>query len=134
MTFTANTIIMKDIETRADLEVLMREFYYRLLTDDTINYIFTDVAGINLEEHLPIITDFWELSIFHTGGYRNNVMQVHLGLNSKEKLTDEHFAAWLKHFEETTNSLFSGANAEKTKTRALSISTIMKIKLSTPIN
>ncbi|MNK01043.1 Group 3 truncated hemoglobin ctb [compost metagenome] len=121
---------MKDIETRADLEVLMREFYNKLLQDDAINYIFTDVAGIKLEEHLPVITDFWELSLFHTGGYRNNVMQVHLGLNSKEKLTEKHFATWLKHFEETTNSLFSGANAEKIKTRALSIATIMKIKLS----
>lgn len=130
MIFTSNNITMKDIETRADLEVLMREFYNKLLQDDVINYIFTDVAGINLEEHLSVITDFWELSIFHTGGYRNNVMQVHLGINNKEKLTEEHFATWLKHFEETTNSLFSGDNAEKIKTRALSIATIMKIKLS----
>ena len=120
---------MKDIETRADLEVLLREFYKRLLADDSINYIFTDVAKMDLEEHLPIITSFWELSLFHTGDYRNNPMKIHMDLNNKEKLTEEHFNTWLSHFYSTVDSLFSGANAEKIKTRALSIATIMKIKL-----
>ena len=55
---------MKDIETRADLELLLRAFYNRLLSDSSINYMFTDVAMINLEEHLPHITDFWEQSLF----------------------------------------------------------------------
>jgi len=121
---------MKDIETRADLEVFTRKFYNRLLTDDAVNYIFTDVAKIDLEEHLPIITDFWELSMFHTGNYRNNPMQVHMQLNDKEQLTSEHFDVWLGHFNATVDDLFAGANAEKIKTRALSIATIMKIKVS----
>lgn len=121
---------MKDIETRADLEVLLREFYKRLLADDSINYIFTDVAKMDLEEHLPVITDFWELSLFHTGDYRNNPMKIHMDLNNKQKLTETHFNTWLGHFYSTADSLFSGANAEKIKTRALSIATIMKIKLS----
>ena len=121
---------MKDIETRPDLEVLLREFYKRLLADDSINYIFLDVAKMDLEEHLPIITNFWELSLFHTSDYRNNPMKIHMDLNSKEKLTEEHFNTWLNHFYATTDSLFRGLNAEKIKTRALSIATIMKIKLS----
>lgn len=121
---------MKDIETRADLEVFTRAFYNRLLADDSISYIFTDVAKVNLEEHLPIITDFWELSMFHTGSYRNNTMQVHMQLNEKEQLTSEHFDTWLAHFNSTVDDLFSGLNAEKIKTRALSIATIMKIKVS----
>lgn len=121
---------MKDIESRADLEVLTRTFYNRLLADDAVNYIFTDVAEINLEEHLPIITDFWELSMFHTGNYRNNPMQAHMQLNEKEQLTAQHFDVWLGHFNATVDELFAGANAEKIKTRALSIATIMKIKVS----
>jgi hemoglobin len=121
---------MKDIETRADLEVLTRKFYNRLLEDERVSYIFTDVAKINLEEHLPVITDFWELSMFHTGNYRNNPMQIHMQLNVKEQLTAEHFDVWLGHFNTTVDELFFGANAEKIKTRALSIATIMKIKVS----
>jgi len=121
---------MKDIEVRADLEALLKQFYESLLADDSINYIFIDVAKMDLEEHLPVITDFWEVSLFHTGNYRNNPMQVHMDLNQKEKLTAAHFATWLWHFEATTDKLFAGPNAEKIKTRAQSIATVMQIKLS----
>src|SRR5690606_15748727 len=122
---------MKDIETREDIALLMREFYNRLLADPAISYIFTDVAKIDLEAHLTHLTDFWELSVLHTGTYKKNVMQLHLDLNSKEKLTDTHFDVWLGHFNQSVDDLFSGSNAEKIKTRALSIATIMKIKIHT---
>lgn len=122
---------MKDIETREDIALLMREFYNRLLTDPAISYIFTDVAKINLEAHLPHLTDFWELSVLHTGTYKKNVMQLHLDLNNKERLTNTHFDVWLRHFNQSVDDLFSGSNAEKIKTRAISIATIMKIKIHT---
>ena len=120
---------MKDIETRADLELLLSEFYSTLLKDEKIAYIFTDIAKIDLEQHLPHIVDFWEQSLFGNNGYRKNVLQIHVNLNSKEKFTDTHFTTWLTHFEATTNRLFQGINAEKIKTRAESIATVMKIKL-----
>lgn len=120
---------MKDIESRADLEIFTRTFYNRLLQDVKVSYIFTDVAKINLEEHLPTITDFWEFSMFHTGPYQNNPMHVHMQLNDKEQLTSVHFDTWLMHFNTTVDELFVGQNAEKIKTRALSIATIMKIKV-----
>lgn len=121
---------MRDIETRADLEALLGQFYSKLLTDDTISYVFTDVAEIDLDKHLPHIVDFWEQSLFGNNGYRKNVMQIHLDLNNMEKLTQNHFNTWLAHFENTTDSLFCGRNAEKIKTRAVSIATVMRIKLS----
>ncbi|MGQ2985295.1 group III truncated hemoglobin [Flavobacterium sp.] len=121
---------MKEIESRQDLEFLLAEFYNKLLNDPVISYIFTDVAKIDLEHHLPILADFWELSIFHTGNYRNNPMQVHMDLNNKEKLTEEHFNIWLSHFYDTVDEHFEGLNAEKIKTRAISIATVMKIKLA----
>lgn len=121
---------MNDIETRADIELLMREFYMRLLNDPDINYIFTDVAKINLEEHLPHLADFWEQSLFHTGSYKKNVMQIHLDLNEKEHLAPLHFDVWLTHFEATVSNYFKGINAEKIITRAHSIATIMKIKMN----
>lgn len=120
---------MKDIQTREDIALLMQEFYTKLFQDDSINYIFTDIAKINLEEHLPILINFWEQSIFRTGGYKNNVMKIHLDLNNKVTFTNEHFETWLKHFNNTVNLLFKGDNAEIIKTRALSIATIMQIKM-----
>lgn len=119
---------MNDIQTRTDIEQLMRQFYSRLLQDSSINYMFTDVAKINLEEHLPQITDFWEQNILQTGNYKKNVMRIHLDLNQKEPLTPVHFETWLSHFYTTVDNLFAGPNAEIIKTRALSIATTMKIK------
>ena len=121
---------MKDIEARADIELLVREFYSRLLSDPSINYIFTEVAKINLEDHIPHLVDFWEQSLFHTGSYKKNVMQLHLDLNEKEQLTLTHFNTWLAHFEATVNNFYSGHNADKIVTRAHSVATIMKIKMN----
>lgn len=120
---------MSDLQNRADIEKLLWAFYTRMLADPSINYIFTDVAKINLEEHMPSLTDFWEQTLFYTGGYRKNVMQIHLDLNAEEPLTQEYFTTWLRHFNETADSLFSGENTEKAKTRALSVATIMQVKM-----
>ncbi|KAF2519608.1 group III truncated hemoglobin [Flavobacterium salilacus subsp. salilacus] len=120
---------MKDIETRADIELFMREFYGRLLADPAINYMFTDVAKIDLEEHLPHLADFWEQTLFYKGNYRKNVLQIHQELNDKETITDLHFEIWLSHFTTTADLLFCGNNTEKIKTRALSIASVIKIKI-----
>lgn len=120
---------MKDIQNREDLAMLMSKFYSKLLKDNTINYIFTDIAKINLEEHLPIITDFWNLSLFGKGDYKNNVLKLHTDLNQKSNLTPEHFKTWLNTFNLTVDENFSGENSERIKTKALSISTVMQIKM-----
>jgi hemoglobin len=49
---------MNDIQNQDDLYQLVDEFYKRLLSDNTINYIFTDVVKIKIEEHLPILVTF----------------------------------------------------------------------------
>ena len=49
----------KDIENREDLHLLMQAFYKKLLSDDSINYLFTDVAKIDILQHIPVLVDFW---------------------------------------------------------------------------
>ena len=56
-------------------------------------------------------------------------MQIHLELNAKFLLNKEHFLCWLALFNSTVEELFSGTKAELAKTRALSISTVMQIKI-----
>ena len=51
---------LRDIESRADLERLVRAFYARAFADPIIGWIFTDVARLDLEAHVPQITSFWE--------------------------------------------------------------------------
>ncbi len=119
---------MKDIENKDDLYLLVDEFYKKLLNDPEISYIFTDIVKIKLEEHLPILVTFWSQSLFNTGGYFNNLTQIHLDISKKEYLTPELYKIWLNHFNTTVNELFKGQNADKIITQALSIATVMEIK------
>ncbi|MBD3583688.1 group III truncated hemoglobin [Flavobacterium selenitireducens] len=120
---------MPDIQNRQDLELLLARFYDTLLQNPEMHRIFIDVAKIDMAEHLPTITDFWEQVLLHSGVYKKNVMQLHVELNEKAKLSPGHFQTWLKTFEAAVNENFSGENAEIVKTRALSIATIMQVKI-----
>ena len=120
---------MKDILNTEDLYLLVDEFYKKLLADESISYIFTDIVKIKLEEHLPIFVTFWSQSIFNTGGYFNNLTNIHLDISEKEYLTPALFSIWLNHFNTSVDENFIGSNAEKIKTQALSIATIMQIKI-----
>lgn len=121
---------MKDIHTQSDLYLLVDEFYKKLLADNSISYIFTDVVKIKLEEHLPILVMFWSQAILGTGGYIKNLTQIHLDINAKEHLTLELFKIWLHHFYTTVDENFKGEKAEQIKTQALSIATVMQIKIA----
>ena len=120
---------MQDVKTREDLHLIMRSFYVKLLNDPEINFIFTHVAKIDLEPHLLDLVDFWEQMIFNKGSYQKNVLQIHLDINSKLNFTQQHFTIWLKYFNLSIDENFSGLNAENMKTRALSIATVMQIKI-----
>ena len=120
----------KDIETREDIELLMHTFYERLLADERISYIFTDVAKLDIKTHIPVIADFWESVLLNKNVYHNNAMKIHMDLNDKTPLSKEHFTVWLTHFTETTDELFEGAKALLAKQRAKSVATLMEIKIA----
>ncbi len=50
--------MMKDIENRTDIEVLVNAFYQKVQQDPLIGYIFTDVAKVNWKHHLPKMYEF----------------------------------------------------------------------------
>lgn len=119
----------KDIANREDLLMLVQQFYKKLLSDDAISYLFTDIAAIDLDHHLPVLVDFWDSILFQSDTYRKNAMQPHINLHKKSSLTNNHFEIWLRYFTDTVDELFAGNNAFIIKERALSIATVMKIKL-----
>ncbi len=120
----------KDITDRKDIELLVDIFYERLLKDDSINYIFTDVAKIDIKTHIPVIADFWESILLNSNVYNNNPMKIHLDLNNKTPLQKHHFETWLKYFTASVDELFEGNTAMLAKQRAVSIATVMQIKIS----
>ena len=121
---------MPDIQTQNDLYLIVDEFYKKLLSDERISYIFTDVVKIKIEDHLPILVTFWSQGILGTGGYSKNLTQIHLDINEKEYLSPELFTIWLTHFNNSVDQNFKGQKAEQIKTQALSIATVMQIKIS----
>ena len=125
---------MNDIQNQDDLYLLVDEFYKKLLSDNSISYIFTNVVKIKIEEHLPILVTFWSQAILGTGGYTNNLTDIHLNINKLESLTPELFKIWLNHFYTSVDENFEGQNAEKIKTQALNIATVMQIKIANQEN
>ena len=120
----------KDIANREDIDLLMNVFYTKLLEDNSINYIFNDLVKINMETHLPVIADFWESLLFNRNIYYNNPMKIHLDIQNKTPLLKHHFDTWLGYFNSTVDELFEGSMALKAKERALSIATVMQIKIA----
>jgi hemoglobin len=120
----------KDIENRDDIILLVNNFYEKVNTDTVIGPFFTEVVKMNWERHLPLMYDFWENSIFYTGNYTGNPMEIHKRLNRISPLTDAHFDRWNKLFALSVNELFEGEKASLALQRAHSISTVMKIKLA----
>lgn len=119
----------KDISSREDLFLLVSKFYDKLLADDSISYLFTDIAKINLDHHLPVLVDFWDSILFQSDTYQKNAMQPHINIHQKSKLQPHHFQTWLSYFNETVDELFEGEKAFIAKEKAISIATVMKIKL-----
>ncbi|HRH63638.1 MAG TPA: group III truncated hemoglobin [Bacteroidia bacterium] len=119
----------KDIQSKADIKILIDSFYEKVKTDDTIGYLFTNVVHVDWEKHLPIMVNFWDNILFYTGNYRGQPMNLHHHLHQLSNLTLEHFARWNKLFDSTVDALFEGENAERAKQNAHSISTVMQLKI-----
>ncbi len=120
----------EDIKKREDILLLMTKFYEKLLSDDSISYLFTAIAKIDLPHHLPVLVDFWDSILFQSDTYQKNAMQPHLLLHQRSPLQKHHFETWLRYFKETVDELFEGEKAFIAKERATSIATVMQIKVS----
>jgi hemoglobin len=107
-----------DIETREDCERLVRTFYSRALTDPIIGYIFTDVAKLDVEAHVPVIASFWETILLGRPSYGGGAFAPHAALHAKVRLREGHFARWLVLWRETVDELFAGERAELAKAHA----------------
>lgn len=118
-----------DILNRADIEKLVIAFYDKVKADDVIGFIFNNVAKVNWHKHLPVMFNFWENVLFYAGSYSGNPTEVHQHLHKMFPLNKAHFAQWNKLFVQTVDELFEGTNANMAKQRAVSISTVMQMKV-----
>lgn len=120
---------LEDIQNRNDIERLVIAFYRRAFADELLGPIFTDIAKMDLEAHLPTMCDFWETVLFRAGSYRGNAFRPHARINSLEPLTWEHFEQWLSIWASTVNDLFDGSTADLAKQQAAQIATAIHRRL-----
>ncbi|GAA1948155.1 group III truncated hemoglobin [Kitasatospora viridis] len=107
-----------DIGSRQDLDVLLRRFYAAAFADPLIGPQF---AGMELEAHLPHITDFWASSLLRSAEYRRNLFAPHTAL----PLTAEHHGRWVQLWAATVDGLHQGPAAERAKAQAQRIALAM---------
>src|SRR5919201_3507414 len=120
---------MRDIETRADCERLVRTFYGRALEDPVIGFLFTDVARLDLESHVPRITSFWETILLGAQSYGGGAFRPHAALHMKAPLRRAHFEQWLRLWCAAVDELFAGERAALAKAHARRVAAAFDARL-----
>jgi len=120
-----------DIKNREDIITLVNAFYDVVKKDAAIGYLFTEVTPVNWDKHLPLMYDFWENILFHTGNFDGNPMVKHRILDEKSSLKEAHFKHWTKLWKKTVDGLFEGDRATEIKVRAENIAKFMMHKVVT---
>lgn len=119
----------QDILTKSEIHFIITEFYKKLTSDKEMLPFFEEIVKKNhLEEHIDVITDFWQDLLLDTSTYKNNVLQKHLDFNKKVAFKKEHFTKWLHYLKKTIEDHFEGQNAQNMKDRANSIAMVMQVK------
>ncbi|SED42212.1 group III truncated hemoglobin [Streptomyces sp. TLI_105] len=121
-----------DIGDRHDLDVLLRRFYGAAFADPLIGPFFTEIAGTDLELHLPRIADFWERALFRTVGYGRDAFAPHVALHTARPLTAAHFGRWVQLWQASVDGLHSGPRAERAKAQGQRIALAMLRRLAGP--
>ena len=111
-----------DIITRKDIELLVDRFYQKVNADELLAPHFSHV---NWENHLPVMYNFWSSMMLGEQSYRGNPFQKHVNL----PIEREHFAKWLRLFNETVDANFVGEKAEEIKERARNIALVFQHKM-----
>lgn len=124
---------LPDIRTREDCERLVRAFYTRVLSDPFLGWIFTDVAQLDVEAHVPRIASFWETILLGAQSYRGGAFRPHAELNAKVPLHPGHFERWLWLWGVTVDERFAGARAELAKSHARRVATAFVARLASPL-
>ena len=122
---------LRDITTREDCEQLVRAFYGRALDDPMIGYLFTDIAKLDLEAHVPEITDFWETILLGAHSYSGGAFRPHYALHQRSPLRAGHFERWLTLWRMSVDELFAGPRAELAKQHATRVARAVHGRLET---
>jgi hemoglobin len=119
----------KDIENRADVELLVNTFYGKVRVNNVIGPIFNDVVKVDWDHHLPRMYSFWSSLLIGEHSFSGNPMQKHVEISRMASMTETEFSEWLILFNHTVDELFLGEKAHEAKIRAANIARLMLHKI-----
>lgn len=119
-----------DIQSRQDVETLVRTFYDQVRSHPEIGPFFNETIT-DWPEHLSKLSDFWETNLFFVKAYKGNPLRTHIEVdhNFDNKMEQAHFGHWLQLWISTIDRLYEGENAGLAKERARSIAHVMFIRI-----
>lgn len=122
--------MIKEIESREDVSLLVRSFYAKVRKNDLLGPIFNGIIT-DWEEHLELLTDFWETNLFFARKYFGNPLHAHVQVDKKVDgaINELHFGTWINLWIETVDELFEGEKANIAKNRARNMGTFMHLNI-----
>ena len=103
-----------DILTRADIALLVDDFYSAVLKDNMLGPFF---AHVDFAHHKPRMVHFWSFVLLDEPGYTTNIFDKHAHM----PLTAEAMNRWTSLFEKTARAHFAGEKTEQAILRAKTI-------------
>lgn len=123
-------MVKQDIKTRDDVFLLVKTFYSKVRKDEVLGPFFNETIK-DWDEHLQLLTTFWESSLFLKTRYTGDPLEAHVKVDKAfgHSITEMHFGIWLNLWFETINELFEGDYAENAKRRARKMATFIHLKI-----
>ncbi len=121
--------MLTDISSHKDIEFLVNSFYAKAKIDPLLGHFFGPEMAIDWDTHLPIMCTFWDNALFHSGGYRGDMMGVHRQVHEHKTMHPSHFERWTTLFCQTVDELFEGETANRAKQQALNMAIMLQIKI-----
>lgn len=122
----------KYIQSREEVSLLVRTFYGKVREDDLLGPIFNGIIK-DWEEHLELLTDFWETQLLYKRKYYGNPMAAHVDVDKQigNSVTEKHFGVWINLWLNTLDELFDQNDevAQIAKNRARHMGTFLYLNL-----
>ena len=102
-----------DLDSAKNISQFIHSFYDKVLVDEQLAHIFHDVAGIDLDVHIPIIIQYWQKLLLADKTYQRHTMNIHREVHAKFPFTEKEFNRWLSLFKVTAELEFKGPKTDR---------------------
>ncbi len=118
---------MNDIQSIADIELMVDTFYQHVKTDDLIGPIFASrIADKDWPRHLNRMYTFWTTILLNKPGYSGQPFEKHRDM----PIYQDHFERWVSLFKTIVDNHFEGPVANEAKYRAELMGNLFLTKLT----